>query len=106
MPSSNVLVVEDDRFLRIVPLLLDPNASRERYAAYADFFAHDDPEFDGWCERVRAASAGLYPAEVRLVETQEELRANLADCTGLIVEGLSVGAQEIAAAPRLKAVQK
>ncbi len=42
----NVLVVEDDRFLRIVPLVLDPNASRERYAAYADFFAHDEPDFD------------------------------------------------------------
>ena len=106
MPSSNLLVVEDDRFLRIVPLVLDPDASRERYAAYADFFAHDDPDFDGWCARIRTDSAGLYPAEVRLVETQDELRANLADCTALIVEGLSVGASELAAAPRLKAVQK
>jgi phosphoglycerate dehydrogenase-like enzyme len=106
MPSPNLLVVEDDRFLRIVPLVLDPKASRERYAAYADFFSHDDPDFDGWCARVRNGSAGLYPAEVRLVETQDELRANLADCTALIVEGLSVGASEIVAAPHLKAVQK
>jgi phosphoglycerate dehydrogenase-like enzyme len=103
---SNILVVEDDRFLRIVPLVLDPNASRERYAAYADFFSHDDPDFDGWCARVRSGSAGLHPAEVRLVGTQEELRANLADCTALIVEGMSVGASEVAAAPRLKSVQK
>ncbi len=48
-----LFVVEDDRFLRIVQLVLDPNASRERYAAFTDFFAHDEPDFAGWCEKVR-----------------------------------------------------
>jgi len=103
---TNVIVVEDDRFLRIVQLVLDPNASRERYAAFADFFAHDESDFDGWCAKVRGHARGLFPAEVRLVETQDDLRANLADARGLIVEGLAVGADEVAAAPLLKAVQK
>ena len=102
----NVIVVEDDRFLRIVQLVLDPNASRERYAAYADFFAHDEPDFDGWCDRVRAQAKGLYPAEVRMVETQDELHRYLPDAQALIIEGLSLGAAEVAAAPHLKAVQK
>jgi hypothetical protein len=44
---QNVLVVEDDRFLRLVQLVLDPNASRERFEAFADFFAHDQPDFAG-----------------------------------------------------------
>jgi glyoxylate reductase/D-3-phosphoglycerate dehydrogenase len=45
--TDNVLVVEDDPFLRVVGLLLDPNTSAERYAAFADFFAHDEPDFSG-----------------------------------------------------------
>ena len=102
----NLLIVEDDPFLRIVQLVLDPNASRERFAAFADFFAHDEPDFAGWCAKVRQKAGGLYPAEVRLIETQEELHRNLADANGLIVESLSVGADDIAAAPKLKAVQK
>jgi phosphoglycerate dehydrogenase-like enzyme len=102
----NVIVAEDDRFLRIVQVVLDPNVRRERYEAYADFFAHDEPDFAGWCAKVRRQAAKLYPAEVRLVETQEELRQNLADARALIVESLSIGAGEIAAAPHLRAVQK
>ena len=101
-----VLVIEDDRFLRVVEVVLDPKASEERRAAYADFFAHDEPDFDGWCVKLRQRVPKLYPAEVRMVEDQDALRNNLADANALIVESLSVGADEIAAAPRLKAVQK
>jgi phosphoglycerate dehydrogenase-like enzyme len=102
----NVLVAEDDPFLRVVQVVLDPNVSSERVAAYTDFFAHDEPDFAGWCAKVRAKASTHYPTQVRLVETQEELQANLADARALIVEGLSVGAAEIAAAPHLRAVQK
>jgi len=101
-----VIVGENDPFLRLTQVVLDPTASRERMAAFADFFAHDEPDFAGWCDKVRRAVGGFAPAEVRLVDTQDELRANLGDADILIVESLSVGAAEIAAAPRLKAVQK
>jgi phosphoglycerate dehydrogenase-like enzyme len=101
-----VLVVEDDRFLRLVEIVLDPNASRERYAAFADFFAHDEPDFEGWCAKVRRQAQRLYPAEVRLVETQHDLTKNLSDANALIVEALTVGASEVAAAPKLRVVQK
>ncbi|MGB6537687.1 MAG: NAD(P)-dependent oxidoreductase [Xanthobacteraceae bacterium] len=101
-----VLVVEDDRFLRVVQLVLDPDCDRERFAAFTDFFAHDEPNFAGWCERMRADAKALFPAKVRLVETQEALRQNSADACALIVESLAVGDEEIAAAPKLKAVQK
>jgi len=101
----NLLIVEDDPFLRIVQLVLDPNASRERLAAFADFFAMTS----GFCRLVRegaAESRRPLSAEVRLVETQRSLRSNLADANGLIVESLTVVADELAAAPNLKAVQK
>ncbi len=101
-----VVVAENDPFLRVAEVALDPNASPERFAAFADFFAHDQPDFAGWCERVRRHAQKLYPAQIRLVETQDALRQNLADADALIVESLAVGAEELAAAPRLKAVQK
>jgi phosphoglycerate dehydrogenase-like enzyme len=104
MPKT--LVVEDDRFLRVVEVVLDPNASAERAAAFADFFAHDEPDFAGWCDTVRDKACALYPAQVRLVESQAALRDHLADAEAVIVESLLVGEEEIAAAPHLKAVQK
>jgi phosphoglycerate dehydrogenase-like enzyme len=105
-PARKVLVVEDDVFLRLLEVVLDPAANPERRAAFADFFAHDEPDFEGWCARVRKHAGGLVPAEVRLVETQAELRAQLVDVDAVVVESLALGAAELAAAPRLKAVQK
>ena len=67
MPDLPIIVVEDDPFTRLIPLVLDPNAGDERRAAFADFMSTDEPDFAGWCARVRKASAALYPAEVRLV---------------------------------------
>jgi phosphoglycerate dehydrogenase-like enzyme len=98
--------VEDDRFLRIVGIVLDPATAAERVAAYADFFAHDEPDFAGWCESVRRRAPGLFPSDVRLVDTPEALRAALPEARAVIVESLAVGREEIAAAPDLAAVQK
>ncbi len=67
MSTNNVLVVEDDPFLRVVGLLLDPTTSAERYAAFADFFAHDEPDFAGYVARVREHVGALFPAAVRMV---------------------------------------
>ena len=101
-----VVVIEDDPFTRVAQLVLDPSADAERRAAFADFFKHDEPDFDGWCTRLRARAGGLAPAEVRMVTSQEELRANIADARVLIVESLRVGRDDLATAPQLKAVQK
>ena len=106
MAAKNVLVLEEDPFLRMIGILLDPNTSAERTAAFADFFAHDEPDFAGYCERVRRRVGALFPAEVRIVETQDEMRAALPDARALIVESLTVGPEEIAAGPQLAAVQK
>ena len=50
-----MLVVEDDRFLRVVGIVLDPSTPKERVTAFADFFAHDERDFEGYCKRVRRA---------------------------------------------------
>jgi phosphoglycerate dehydrogenase-like enzyme len=106
LPANSALVVEDDRFLRVVGIVLDPNTSPDRTAAYADFFAHDEPDFDGYCKRVRARVGRLFPREVRLVETQNEMRAALPGSSALVVESLRVGEEELAAGGELRVVQK
>jgi glyoxylate reductase/D-3-phosphoglycerate dehydrogenase len=106
MAALPVIVVEDDPFTRLIPLVLDPNASEERRAAFTDFMSTDELDFAGWCARVRAKSPGLHPAEVRLVESEEDMRANLKDCVALVVESFRVGREDLAAAPKRMAVQK
>ena len=102
----NVLCIEDDRFLRVVGVVLDPATSSERRAAYADFFAHDEPDFEAWCARVRASVGELFPCEVRLVRTPQEMRAALPGSAALVVESLVVGKDELDAAGDLRVVQK
>ena len=51
--AQPVLVVEDDPFLRIIQVVLDPRTTDERRSAFANFFAHDLPDFDGWCADLR-----------------------------------------------------
>jgi phosphoglycerate dehydrogenase-like enzyme len=108
VPAANtpVIVIEDDPFLRVMQVVLDPDTSPERVAAFADFFSHDEPDFGGYCEHVRALAPGLFPARVILVDTPEQLRAALPEARAVVLESLALGPADIAAAPLLKAVQK
>ena len=100
-------VVENDPFLRLIQVVLDPTTPLERIEAVAHFCEHDLPDFRGWCVKVRSQVQDLYPAEVRLVDQQADLLGNLSGATVVVVEGLIVGAAEIAAAgDSLKCVQK
>ena len=93
-----LIVVEDDSFLRLIQVILDPTAPGELFDAFAHFCAHDLPDLRGWCDQVRARVQDLYPADVRLVRDYEELRAAIPGADALVVEALPVGAPEIAAA--------
>lgn len=106
MSGRPVIVIEDDPFPRVLQVILDPDATAERRDAFNHFMAHDVPDFAGWCAETRARVPALYPADVRLVSSQEALRAALSDADAVIVESLAIGAAEIALAPRLRAVQK
>lgn len=101
------LVVENDTFLRLINVVLDPSASAERIEAFAHFCLHDLPDFRAWCDKIRAQAANLYPSEVQLVDSQEELLANLPGATVAVVEELNFQAKEAAAAGmNLRFVQK
>ena len=102
-----IIAVEDDPFMRLSQVILDPATPPARTAAFTHFLAHDLPDFPGWLARLRNKIGALYPAEVRLVEDEADFAAHLAGATVAMVEGFAVGEKEIAAAGgALKAVQK
>ncbi len=100
-------VVENDSFLRLIQVVLDPGAPQERIQAFAHFCQHDTPDFAGWCDKIRAEAQDIYPSDVCLVNTQTELLTNAAGAAVIVVEELTVGEKELAAAgPSLRFVQK
>jgi len=64
------------------------------------------PDFGAWCDAVKTAAKSLYPSDVRLVRSQAELQSNLAAADAIVTESLKIGPEELALAPRLKAVHK
>jgi phosphoglycerate dehydrogenase-like enzyme len=104
---THKFVVENDSFLRLIQVVLDPTASKERFDAFAHFCKHDTPDFFGWCDNIRAQAQNIYPTEVHLVNTQKELAANASGATAIVVEELTIGAEELTAAgSTLRFVQK
>jgi phosphoglycerate dehydrogenase-like enzyme len=101
-----VLIVEDDVWARLIGVVLDPTTSHERWAALADFMSPDLPDFRAWCDKAKTAAKSLYPSDVRLVKSQDELRRHLGAAEAIVTEALQIGPQELALAPRLKAVHK
>ncbi len=100
-------VVENDSFLRLIQVVLDPSAPKERFDAFAHFCKHDTPDFLGWCDSIRAQARNIYPTDVHLVDTQGELLNKAAGASVIVVEELTVGQKEVAAAGRaLRFVQK
>src|ERR1700674_5230833 len=100
------IAIEEDHFLKIVPVVLDPTTPEPHRRAVADFFAHDEPDFLGWCRRLAQRLPGLYPAEVAFAADEADLAAKLADADGAVVESLRIGATSLAAARRLAIVHK
>jgi phosphoglycerate dehydrogenase-like enzyme len=100
------IVIERDHFLQVLPVVLDPSTPAEHQQAWANFFAHDVPDFLAWCEQFRGRIAGLFPAEIVFAEDQDDLRRKLPEASGVIVESLRIGEAELAAAKRLSFVQR
>jgi glyoxylate reductase len=106
MVKNYNILVEDDPFTRLVAVILDPNCPRDRTEAFADFMTHDEPDFDGWLVKLRRDAGHLYPANVVLVKSEQEMRDNLAQSHALVVESFQVGRTEIGSASQLRIVQK
>lgn len=100
------IVAEDDVIIRTAQVILDPNADAERYAAIADYYHVDVPEFDDWVNKIRTSIPKLYPAACEMHADRESFHAALANADGVICESFTIGEAELAAAPNLKVIQK
>lgn len=106
MNARAVIVVENDPFPRLLQAFLDAEDVPERTAAIADFVAHDIADYPAWLERARARAPELYPAEVRVASTQDELRAHLPGADAVVTESLTIGSRELEIGERLRVVHK
>ena len=86
--------------------MLDPATPEAHRRAVADFFAHDEPDFLGWCGDLQQRLPGLYPAEIVFAADEADLAAKIADADGVVVEGLRIDAAILAGARRLAVVHK
>jgi glyoxylate reductase len=100
------IVIEEDHFLKIVPVVLDPATPELHRRAVADFFAHDEPDFLGWCGRLQQRLPGLYPAEVVFAADEADLAVKIVDADGVVVESFRIDDSVLAGAPRLAVVHK
>jgi len=100
------IVIEEDHFLKIVPVVLDPATPEAHRRAVADFFAHDEPDFLGWCGRLQQRLPGLYPAEVVFAADEADLATKIVDADGIVVESFRIDDSVLTGAPRLAVVHK
>jgi phosphoglycerate dehydrogenase-like enzyme len=101
----SVIALEDDKVLRFLQVLVDPSTSAERMAVFKDYVAHDIDQ-DAWIADVKARLPGVFPSDVRLIQSKDDLRAALPDAEALVVESMAIGEAELALAPRLKFIHK
>jgi len=106
MAGNPNILVEDDPFTRLFSVILDPDCPHERIRAFADFMAHDEPDFDGWLATLRREAGHLYPANVMLAKSEQEMRDNLAQSHVLVVESFQVRETDLEHARNLRIVQK
>jgi len=100
------IVIEEDHFLNIVPVVLDPATPAAHRNAVTEFFAHDVPDFLDWCGGLQQRLAGLYPAEVVFAANEADLAVKMVDADGVVVEGFRIDRACLAGAKRLAVVHK
>jgi phosphoglycerate dehydrogenase-like enzyme len=91
------IAVEFDHYLRILAVILDPDAPDEHRRAVADFFAHDMPDLPDRYQAFRTTIPGLYPAQIRFAASQAELQALLPESDVVVVESFQLADPEVAA---------
>ena len=97
------IVIEDDRSLRMLQVVLDPAADPVRRAAFADYIRHDIT-LEEACRRLSRVAPSLFPATVVTARDPAELRAVLPGADVLISESLCAGAPELDVATNLRAI--
>lgn len=51
------IVVQDDKILRFIEVILDPDVSAARIEAFRDYLVFDEPDVGGWFDGLRRRAA-------------------------------------------------
>tara|TARA_B100000686_G_scaffold342599_1_gene422061 strand:+ start:1067 stop:2143 length:1077 start_codon:yes stop_codon:yes gene_type:complete len=101
-----VIVVEDDKILRLLEVILDPRVTQSRVEAFKDYLSFDVADPLKWFTQQRRLAAAIYPAEVILVKNPMEMRSALPDADAIVIENLKVSDYELSLGKKLRLVQK
>lgn len=101
-----IIVAEDDNIIRSAQVILDPSTDPDRRAGIADYTSVDLTDFDGFLAKIRGGAPSVFPSTFRMVDSQESFVEAIKDADGTIMESFIVGEEELAAAPKLKIIQK
>ena len=100
------IVVEDDKILRFLEVVLDPDVSPERVDAFRDYLSFDISNPDAWFAEQRKRASAIYPSKVHLAADEAAMLSFLPEANALVSESFKVGERELIAGPNLRFVQK
>ncbi len=100
------IVVQDDKILRFLQVILDPDVAPSRVNAFRDYLAFDIPDPDAWFEEQRQRATAIYPSRILMVEDEDAMRAALPEADAVVSESFRIGAGDLALGTNLKLVQK
>ena len=100
------IVIQDDKVIRAIQVILDPDTAPARQAAFADYYSVDVDDFLGWCERLRERIPEIVPSRIVNVANQEAFEAALGEADGAVVESLRFGEEQLAKAPNIRIIHK
>ena len=100
------IVVQDDKILRFLQVILDPDVSPERVEAFRDYLSFDIDDPLAWFDDQRQNAHAIHPSRVTMVEDEDAMRAALPDADAVVSESLPIGSRELFAGKNLKLVQK
>jgi len=100
------IIIEDDKILRSLQVILGSNVSDERIHAYCDYLSVDISDPRSWIEQQRKKAASILPLNIKLVESADTMRAMIPNAHAIITESFSVGGKEIDIGGELRLIQK
>lgn len=100
------IVVQDDKILRFLQVILDPDVAPARVDGFHDYIDFDIPDLDAWFDEQRKRAATIYPSRVRMVEDEDRMRATLPEADAVVTESFRIGPGEIAVGSKLRLIQK
>ena len=80
------IVVQDDKILRFLEVILDPEVATERVDAFRDYLSFDVADPDAWFAEQRAGAAAIYPSKILMAEDESAMLSFLPEADAVVSE--------------------